>query len=256
MTERRSRPQSVSERWRTLATLGDSKRLELALSSLPSIRSPRVRIVPGAIQAELEGAMGSINEVSVHVPRLPTRIWPQVVRVMRRSASMRDALGHGRVPRSFDRLIARVAGESVFPETRRVTSACTCGLPEAPCRHILALHELFARRLEERPWELLVLRGVDLRELLEQAERQTPNESLPPLSFGATEEPVLFPEADGADLGNPLSPSQILSLLGVRQAPVFAAVDAAIEAYASQTSDEEASADDAATATTASKVDA
>ncbi len=234
MSERRTRPQSMSERWRTLATLGESNRLELALSSLPSIRAPRVRIVPGAIQAELEGAMGSINEVSIHVPRLPTRIWPQVIRVMRRSASMREALGQGRVPRSFDRLIARVASESVFPETKRVTSACTCGEPDTPCRHILALHELFARRLDERAWELLVLRGVDLRDLLDKSEKQTPDENLPPLSFGATEEPVLFPEGQEGDLGSTLSPHQVLNLLGVRQAPLLAAVDAAIDAYAAE----------------------
>ncbi|MCA8943800.1 MAG: hypothetical protein KDB80_14655 [Planctomycetes bacterium] len=231
MSDRHVRPLSTSERWRALASLGDDNRLELALSSLPSIRAPRVRIVPGAIQAELEGTMGSINEVSIHVPKLPTRIWPQVVRVMRRSASMREALGMGRVPRSFDRLIARIANESVFPEARRVTSACTCGDPEMPCKHILALHELYARRLEDKPWELLVLRGVDLRDLLDKAEQQAHDPNLPPLSFGAHEEPVLFPEGQGADLDSTLSAHQVLSLLGVRQAPLFQAVDACIASF-------------------------
>lgn len=250
MTDRRSAPMSVSERWRELASLADDNRLEMALSSLPSIRAPRVRIVPGSIQAELEGVMGSINEVSIQVPRLPKRIWPQVIRVMRRSQVMRDALVQGRVPRSFDRLIARVAGESVFPEARRVTSACTCGGPreeeeeEGPCRHILALHELFARRLDERQYELLVLRGVDLRELLTQASKPVDLESLPPLAFGATEEPVLFPEGEGADLGSVLTKHQIMSLVGVRQAPIFAAVDAAITEYAEAEPVEQAAAAD------------
>ena len=54
MSDRHVRPLSTSERWRALASLGDDNRLELALSSLPSIRAPRVRIVPGAIQAELD----------------------------------------------------------------------------------------------------------------------------------------------------------------------------------------------------------
>ena len=89
---------------------------------------------------------------------------------MRRSQSMRDALRKGLVPRSFDRLVARIANEPVFPESRKVTYACTCS-EEKPCRHILALHELFARRLDQSPWELLTLRGVPLRDLLEQAER-------------------------------------------------------------------------------------
>lgn len=222
----------MGERWRRISTQGvDDHSLELALSSLPSIRSPRIRVQPGAIQAEMEGAMGSINEVSIHVPRLPQRIWPQVVRVMRRSASMQDALRTGKVPRSFDRLIARVSGESLLPAARRVTSACTCGLPETPCRHILALHELFARNLEDKPWELLSLRGVDLRDLLTQAQKAVA-EDLPPLAFGAREEPVLFPDGQGADLGSALTPGQVRSLVGGHQKTMREELEAAIAAFA------------------------
>jgi uncharacterized Zn finger protein len=231
VTDRRSQPASIGERWRKLASLGEANRLEQAVAALPSIRDSRVRIIAGSIQAELLGAMGSIHEVAVHVPRLPTRIWPQVVRVMRRSATMREALREGRVPRSFDRLIARIAGESAFPESRRVTSACTCGLPETPCRHVLALHELFARRLDERPYELLTLRGVELRQLLEEAARPRADESSPPLAFGSTEEPVLFPEGEDGDLDATLGTAEIRDLIGAHSPTLVEAADAAIAAY-------------------------
>ena len=105
---RDKRPPSMGERWRRITSHGvDIEELERALASLPSIRNPRLRIQPGAIMAEMEGSMGALHEVSVHVPMLSSKIWPQVVRVMRRSASMLDQLREGLVPRSYDRLIAR-----------------------------------------------------------------------------------------------------------------------------------------------------
>jgi len=231
MKERR--PVSMGQRWRRISTQSvDDNRLELALDSLPSIRNPRIRILPGSIRAEMEGVMGSINEVSIHVPRLSTRIWSQVVRVMRRSSSMQESLRVGRVPRSFDRLIARISGESITPEARRVSSACTCGTPDSPCRHVLALHELFARRLDERPWEALTLRGVDLKKLLDESSHDAHSEDLPPLAFGSREEPVLFPEGEESDMDSALSPGQISSLLGRQQIALFEELSAAITSYA------------------------
>ena len=154
---------SLGERWRREATRDiDDQRLAAALEALPSIRKPMVRIRPGGIGAEMEGAMGSIHEVSLQIRTLPMKEWPTLIRVLRRSKSIIEALEQARVPRSFDRLVARVLGEPLFPDARSVTYGCSCDLQEVPCRHVLALHELFARRLDEKPWELLMLRGVDL----------------------------------------------------------------------------------------------
>ncbi|MEM7199903.1 MAG: hypothetical protein AAF628_06535 [Planctomycetota bacterium] len=230
MKERR--PIGLDERWRREAHRGvDGEQLDQALAMLPSIRNPNVRVRPGSIRTELEGAMGSINEVSIHAPTLPGRIWPQVARVLRRSATMLAALKSGKVPRSLDRLVARIAGESLFPEARRITAACTCGSPESPCRHILALHELFARRLGDRPWELLELRGVSLQDLLARASRTEPDPDLPPLAFGASEEPVLFPEGEDGDLDFALSEGQIRSLAGASPPGVFDAFRVALDQY-------------------------
>lgn len=207
---------SLGERWRREATRGiDDKRLAAALELLPSIRKSMVRIRPGSLRAEMEGAMGSIHEVSLQVRILPQKDWPTVIRVLRRSKTIVEALEQGRVPRAFDRLIARIVGEPLFPEPRRVTFGCSCDLPEKPCRHVLALNELFARRLDEKPWEILVLRGTDLHALLAKVRQVGVDPDLPPLAFAAPEEPVLYPEAEDADLDTTLSRSQIRWLLGV-----------------------------------------
>jgi len=205
---------SLGERWRRDATRGvDDQRLAQALEALPSIRKPMVRIRAGSIRAEMEGSMGSIHEVSLQIRTLPQKDWPTLVRVLRRSKSIVEALENGRVPRSFDRLVARIVGEPLFPDARSVTSGCSCDLPEKPCRHVLALHELFARRLDEKPWELLLLRGVDLQALLARV-HATGHEDLPPLAFGVPEEPVLYPDAEDADLGQSLGRAQVRWLAG------------------------------------------
>ena len=201
---------SLGERWRREATRSvDDARLAAALEALPSIRKPMVRIRAGSIRCEMEGAMGSIHEVSLQIRTLPMRDWNTLVRVLRRSKSIVEALEAGRVPRSFDRLVARIVGEPLFPEARSVTFGCSCDLPEKPCRHVLALHELFARRLDEKPWELMMLRGVDLQALLAKVHQTEPDGELPPLAYGVPEEPVLFPDAEDADLGQSLSSMQI-----------------------------------------------
>jgi hypothetical protein len=222
---------SLGERWRREATRGvDDKRLAAALELLPSIRKPMVRIRPGSMRAEMEGAMGSIHEVSLQVMTLPQKEWNTVVRVLRRSKSIIEALEQGKVPRAFDRLLARIVGEPLFPDARRVTFGCSCDLQEKPCRHVLALNELFARRLDEKPWELLVLRGIDLQGLLAKVRQQATDQDLPPLAFGAPEEPVLYPEAEGADLDAALSPTQVRWLLGDVSPRAVEAVKTRLEA--------------------------
>ena len=206
---------SLGARWRRDATRGvDDKRVAAALELLPSIRKPMVRIRPGSLRAEMEGSMGSIHEVSLQILTLPQKDWPTVIRVLRRSRSIVEALEQGRVPRAFDRLVARIVGEPLFPDPRRVTFGCSCDLAEKPCRHVLALNELFARRLDEKPWDLLVLRGIDLHALLAKVRQTGADPDLPPLAFGAAEEPVLYPEAEDADLGATLTPSQVRWLNG------------------------------------------
>ncbi len=220
---------SLGERWRREATRGiDDARLAAALDSLPNIRKPMVRIRSGSIRAEMEGSMGSIHEVSLQIRTLPQKDWPTLVRVLRRSKSIVEALEDGRVPRSFDRLVARIVGEPLFPDARSVTFGCSCDLPEKPCRHVLALHELFARRLDEKPWEVMLLRGVDLQDLLAKVHQQPAGGDLPPLAFGVPEEPVLYPDAEDADLGQSLPPSVARWLVGDVSPRL---VDAALKAF-------------------------
>lgn len=226
---------SLGERWRREATRDiDDQRLAAALEALPNIRKPMVRIRPGSIHAEMEGAMGSIHEVSLQIRTLPMKDWPTLIRVLRRSKSIIEALEQARVPRSFDRLVARVIGQPLFPDARSVTYGCSCDLPEEPCRHVLALHELFARRLDEKPWELLMLRGVDLHGTLAKVKQTEPDADLPPLAYGVPEEPVLYPDAEDADLDQSLGLQALRWLVGDSSPRAVDATLAALTALSSE----------------------
>jgi uncharacterized Zn finger protein len=105
---------------------------------------------------------------------------------------------------------------------------------------VLALNELFARRLDERPYELLVLRGVDLHDLLAKVKQSGIDHSLPDLAYGAPEEPVLYPEAEDADLDATLSQAQTRWLLGEVSARTVGAVIATVDAFLAGESDKQA----------------
>ena len=75
MTEKR-KPVSLSQRWRREVTRDiDPSLLDEAVETMPTIRQSLVRINKGSIHAELEGLMGSIHEVHIHAPVLPSKIW-------------------------------------------------------------------------------------------------------------------------------------------------------------------------------------
>ena len=99
---------------------------------------------------------------------------------------------------------------------------------------MLALSELFARRLDERPYELLILRGIDLHDLLAQVKKSGVDPDLPPLAFGASEEPILFPEAEEADLDSTLAPAQTRWLVGAVSARSIEAANKALLQLAEQ----------------------
>ncbi len=238
MSDDDRKPLSLAERWRREAAHHiEEERLQMALEVLPAIRTSMLRIRAGSISTEIIGALGAIHETSIHVRTLSMKEWPKVVRVLKRSGSIVEALEQARVPRSFDRLVARIMGEPLFPESRRVSWACTCDTLDDPCPHVLALQELFARTLEEKPWQLLVLRGVDLHATLAKVKKTGVDENLPPLAFGAKEEPVLYPEGEDVDLDITLTPAQVDRLNGKVSVRVETALHGAINTWITTTPD-------------------
>ena len=135
--------------------------------------------------------------------------------------------------RPIGSLAVREAGHPL-PDARSVTYGCSCDLQEEPCRHVLALHELFARRLDEKPWELLMLRGVDLHDTLTKVNQTEPDADLPPLAYGVPEEPVLYPDAEDADLDQSLGTPALRWLVGDVSPR---AVDASLQALAALSSE-------------------
>ena len=61
---------------------------------------------------------------------------------------------------------------------------------------------------------------------------------LPPLAFGAPEEPVLYPEAEDADLDSTLAPAQVRWLLGAVSQRTVEAAERALHRFAEGTAEQ------------------
>ena len=94
-----------------------------------------------------------------------------------------------------------------------------------------------------------MLRGIDLQGLLTKVKQTEPDADLPPLAYGVPEEPVLYPDAEDADLDQSLGFTALRWLIGDLSPR---AVEATLQALATlpdtvpvEQPSEEASANDA-----------
>ena len=90
---------------------------------------------------------------------------------------------------------------------------------------------MFARRLDDRPWELLTLRGVDFHNLLDASSKAPDPAELVALAFDAREEPIIAPDGDGVELEPTLTSLQVRRLLATDQDAKLKDVLAVIETY-------------------------
>ena len=79
-----------------------------------------------------------------------------------------------------------------------------------------------------------MLRGVDLHDTLTKVNQTEPDADLPPLAYGVPEEPVLYPDAEDADLDQSLGTPALRWLVGDVSPR---AVDASLQALAALSSE-------------------
>ena len=86
---------------------------------------------------------------------------------------------NGEVPQDLEEAFAEV-GVALFPHRwGDLQVRCGCTDDAVPCKHIVAVLYVFARRLDEDPWLLLAWHGKDHEALLATLQRDAPNRSPP-----------------------------------------------------------------------------
>ncbi|MGO4614513.1 SWIM zinc finger family protein [Nocardia sp. 2YAB30] len=124
------------------------------------------RIEPGAVTAEVQGSQPRPFTAVFTVRRVRDDELELIIETIRSAPGMLAEIASGALPTGL--------GPLLLPTTAAdLDFTCTCPDPGWPCKHVAAVCYLLAERLDERPREILTLRGLDLDTLIGGIERET-----------------------------------------------------------------------------------
>ena len=120
----------------------------------------------GAVTAEVQGSQPQPFEATFSVRRFDHDEVRELVAAVRDTPGMLAEVVSGSVPSSLGGLLLpSSAGEFDFD--------CTCPDSGWPCKHVAAVVYLTAEHLDERPLDILTLRGVDVETLISGVESES-----------------------------------------------------------------------------------
>ncbi|MFI9506616.1 SWIM zinc finger family protein [Nocardia sp. NPDC052566] len=123
------------------------------------------RIDPGAVTAEVQGSQPRPFTAVFTVRPLREEERELLIDTIRAAPGMLAEIASGALPAGL--------GPHLLPTTAAdLDFSCTCPDPGWPCKHAAAVCYVIAERLDERPREILTLRGVDLDALISGIERE------------------------------------------------------------------------------------
>ncbi|UTM38673.1 SWIM zinc finger family protein [Rhodococcus pyridinivorans] len=118
-----------------------------------------MRLEPGAAVGDVQGSQLTPFTSAVRVRTLDEEAVGELVSLVRSSPGMLARLAAGILPEELgSALLPRRAGELDFD--------CTCPDDGWPCKHAAAVAYLLAEHVDDQPFAVLTLRGVDLATLI------------------------------------------------------------------------------------------
>ncbi|MEV6273640.1 SWIM zinc finger family protein [Nocardia sp. NPDC051832] len=165
------------------------------------------RIAPGAVTAEVQGSQPRPFTAVFTVRALRDEELEMLIDTIRTAPGMLADIAGGALPAGL--------GPMLLPTTAAdLDFECTCPDPGWPCKHVAAVCYLLAERLDERPREILTLRGLDLDTLIAGIERDPqPVESADP--YGDDAVPPELPKLEFRSALDDLDPTLLRRALRV-----------------------------------------
>ncbi len=131
-------------------------------------RHDRVRdmtVQPGSVRAPVQGSRSRPYQVTIRIRTFTDDEWERMLRAIVAKAAHTAALLDGDLdPGIVDD--AAAAGVELFPTAGELVPHCSCPDWADPCKHSAAVCYLVADRLDEEPFDLLLLRGRGRDEVL------------------------------------------------------------------------------------------
>lgn len=147
-----------SQCWRGLADDADPLRVTRGRAYERSGRVTGLRTGPGLLTGRVQGSHATPYLVDVGMPVLDERDWDRVVTAVAEQARHAARLLAGQAPVGLEDELT-TAGVRLFPHPAELRTNCSCDDPSAVCKHVVALIEAVARRVDGNPFLLLHLRG-------------------------------------------------------------------------------------------------
>ena len=122
-------------------------------------------VSPGEARTSVLGSRASAYRVTLRIRAFSDAEWEVVLDAIAARASHAAALLDGELSPGIVE-DARAAGCDLLPGPGEIRTACSCPDWANPCKHAAAVCYLVADRLDEDPFELLLLRGRSREEVL------------------------------------------------------------------------------------------
>jgi uncharacterized Zn finger protein len=157
-----------SARWRALLDEDTPRGALSAGRGRAYARSGRVtelRAPPGRLEARVQGSRATPYLVELGVPVLDDAEWDLVVAAVAGQVRHAARLLANQAP---DALVGELEAHGVrlFPHPAEIAPSCSCDDPSPWCKHVAAVVEVSADRLDGDPFLLLRLRGRGRERLL------------------------------------------------------------------------------------------
>ncbi|MGK8520346.1 SWIM zinc finger family protein [Nocardia asteroides] len=169
--EARSRRGSFGRTWwgralvESVERMSEPGRLARGRNYARSGQVVNYRIERGAVTAEVQGSQPRPFTAVFTVRPLREDELELLLDTIRAAPGMLAEIASGALPTGL--------GPLLLPSTAAdLDFTCTCPDPGWPCKHVAAVCYLLAERLDERPREILTLRGLDLDTLIGGIERE------------------------------------------------------------------------------------
>lgn len=203
----RPRDESWGRAWRGLLNgEGWTLRLTPARQQALETCARGLEVRAGVVEAGVTNGREKPHRVQLRIAPITEAEWARLARQVVDDGAeemLRRDLDAGIVPLALVDA-ADQHGRPIVPSRgAQVVATCTCGGARLPCDHVLGTHLSFARRLDDEPLLLLVLRGGPVTELLalvervrgdavhQQAGQKRPSEAGDPLALRAGDPPDL-----------------------------------------------------------------
>ena len=129
-------------------------------------QTTRLNIDTTGIHAVVVGRMPRPYEISIRAASFDDDTWNKMVTSVCEQSLLAAKLLAGQFPENTDEIF-QARGRSIVPAEEEIVFSCTCGSEERCCKHVICIAALVAEQLDNDPFQILTIRGLDVDRFME-----------------------------------------------------------------------------------------